>query len=221
MWGDGQMKRFIRKVAPSGCRILRTAVWFTGICAGLSTANADTSHMALPPGYSTSRTGDRHDFDYFVGGWVTKQRRLKVRGVSSSEWEEFPATLCMTPYLDGLATVDELFMPTKNRAGLTLRAFDVEKRQWSIYWVNSATGKLDPIPVVGGFQGNHGEFYAQDEDNHRPVRVRYTWDKIDRDHARWSQAFSYDNQTWETNWISDFTRADTSATCKNGRPNRS
>ena len=31
-------------------------------------------------------------------------------------------------------------MPTKKRAGLTLRAFDVEKRQWSIYWVNGIHG---------------------------------------------------------------------------------
>jgi hypothetical protein len=174
----------------------------------------------LPPGYSTSRSGDLHDFDYFVGGWITKQRRLKARGVGSSEWEEFPATECLTLYLGGLATVDELYMPTKNRAGLTLRTFDPEKRQWSIYWVSSMDGKLDPDPVVGGFQGSHGEFYALDEDDHRPVKVRYTWDKIDRDHARWQQAFSYDNRTWETNWIGDFTRADASKVCENGRPRR-
>ena len=80
--------------------------------------------------------------------------------------------------------------------------------------------ELDPDPVVGGFQGNHGEFYAQDEDDHRPVKVRYSWDKIDHDHARWQQAFSYDNRTWETNWIGDFTRADTSRICENGRPRR-
>jgi hypothetical protein len=92
----------------------------------------------LPPGYSTSHTGDVHDFDYFVGGWITKQLRLKARGVGSSDWE-----------------------------------------------------------------------------------VRYIWDKIDRDHARWQQAFSYDNRTWETNWIGDFTRADPSKICENGRPKRS
>jgi hypothetical protein len=52
------------------------------------------------------------------------------------------------------------------------------------------------------------------------VKVRYTWDKIDNDHARWQQAFSYDNRTWETNWIGDFTRADAFKTCENGRPRR-
>ena len=57
---------------------------------------------------------------------------------------EFPATLCMTPYLDGTATVDELSMPARGIAGLTLRTYDPAKRQWSIYWLSSATGRLDP-----------------------------------------------------------------------------
>src|SRR5262245_46502601 len=84
------------------------------------------SAARVPPGFTLDRRGDVHDFDYFEGGWTTAQRRLKARGVGSTEWEEFPATLCMTPYLDGLATVDELFMPTQGRSGLTLRIFDRE-----------------------------------------------------------------------------------------------
>jgi hypothetical protein len=181
-------------------------------------AEPRVASAATPPGYSLTRTGDSHDFDYFVGGWITKQRRLINRGVGSSDWEEFPAVQCLTPYLAGLATVDELYMPTKGRAGLTVRAFDVVTQQWSIYWVSGSTGPLDP--VVGGFQGNHGEFYGQDEDDHRPVKVRYMWDKIDHDHARWQQAFSYDNRNWETNWIADFVRADAAKLCESGRPRR-
>ena len=42
----------------------------------------------------------------------------------------------------------------------------------------------------------------------------------DHDHARWEQAFSYDDRTWETNWVADFERADASKTCENGRPRR-
>ena len=161
-----------------------------------------------------------HDFDYFAGAWTTHQRRLKARGVGSNEWEEFPATLCMTLYLEGMATVDELYMPTKGVAGLTLRTFDPEKRQWSIYWVSSATGRLDPVAVVGGFEGNHGEFYAAEQDGGRPIKVRYTWDIRDHEHARWEQAFSYDDRTWETNWTADFERADPAKTCAGGRPRR-
>src|SRR5262245_20336783 len=186
--------------------------------AGLAVAApADQSRPSVPPGYTTARTGDVHDFDYFAGGWTTHQRRLKTRGAGSDEWEEFPATLCMTPYLDGMITADELVFPTKGWSGFTLRTFDLEKRQWSIYWVSSATGRIDP-PVVGGFDRDHGEFYGEDVDAGRPVKVRYTWDKLDHDHARWNQAFSYDDRAWETNWIADFTRADTATTCESGRP---
>jgi hypothetical protein len=181
---------------------------------------AGTGGGLQPPGYTLERTGDKHDFDYFVGGWTTKQRRLKARGVGSSDWEEYPAVECLGLYLDGLATVDELYMPTKNRAGLTLRTFDVEKHQWSIYWVSSSTGRLDPVPTVGGFEGNRGEFYADDHEDGRPIKVRYLWNKLDQDHARWEQAFSYDDKTWETNWVADFTRADASKVCNNGRPKR-
>ena len=192
------------------------------ICAMVISGSAagDESHATVPPGYSTSRTGSLHDFDYFAGGLTTHQRRLKARGTGSNEWEEFPATLCMTLYLDSMATVDELYMPTQGLAGLTLRTFDPAKHQWSIYWVSSATGRLDPVPVVGGFQGNRGEFYAADHDNGRPVKVRYTWEIRDRDHARWEQAFSYDERSWETNWTADFERADPLKTCTGGRPKR-
>jgi hypothetical protein len=210
-------RRLIRGAGPL---ILLTALVFAGGPAGSRPANAGTSNGALPPGYSASRTGDMHDFDYFAGGWITKERRLKARGVGSSDWEEFPATLCMTVYLGGVATVDELYMPTRKSAGLTLRTFDPRTHQWSIYWVSSTTGKLDSAPVVGGFNGNHGEFYGEDEDNDRAVKVRFLWDKIDHDHARWQQAFSYDDRTWETNWVADFTRADASKVCSNGRPKR-
>jgi hypothetical protein len=176
--------------------------------------------QTAPPGFTMERTGRITDFDYFEGGWTTVQRRLRVRGAGSNDWEEFPATLCMTPYLDGAATVDELYMPTLNRAGLTLRLFDPAARQWSIYWINSATGRLDPVPVVGGFSGNRGEFYANDTADGRPIKVRYIWTIADQNHARWEQAISYDDRTWETNWTAEFTRADAAAVCDNGRPRR-
>jgi len=191
----------------------------TVVAGAVSSAAADSS-TDVPPGYSMAVTGSPHDFDYFVGGWTTQQRRLKARGVGSNDWEEFPATLCMALYLDGIATVDELYMPKTGRAGLTLRTFDLQKHQWSIYWVNSATGKLDPIPVVGGFKGDRGEFYASDQENGRPIKVRYLWTRRDHDHARWEQAFSYDNRTWETNWIAEFVRADPATTCVGNRPKR-
>lgn len=201
---------------PKGMGLVTGVLLFGGAA---SLAPAQSGSPGSPPGYDIQRKGDAHDFEYFQGAWTTTQRRLKARGVGSTEWEEFPATLCMTPHLDGIATVDEIWFPTKQWAGLTLRTFDLQKRQWSIYWVSSASGRLE-TPVVGGFSGERGEFYGKDKDGDRPVKVRYSWLKVDQDHARWEQAFSYDNRTWETNWTADFTRADAAKACDRGRPKR-
>jgi hypothetical protein len=39
------------------------------------------------------------------------------------------------------------------------------------------------------------------------VKTRIVWSRITPVSARWEQAMSPDSgQTWETNWVSDFTR---------------
>jgi hypothetical protein len=140
-------------------------------CAAHSPPVAAPSGSALsarvPSGFTLQRTGDVHDFDYLAGAWTTVQRKLRERGVGSTDWEEFPATQCVVPYLGGIANVDELYMPTKQAAGLTLRAFDSAARQWSLYWVSSTTGRLEPA-VIGGFDGDRGEFYSNDQWQGRP-----------------------------------------------------
>ncbi|WP_394835789.1 hypothetical protein LVJ94_02525 [Pendulispora rubella] len=151
--------------------------------------------------------GNMHDFDFLDGNWTVTRRRLKVRGVGSRDWEEYVGTTKTTQYLGGMVSVEESVSPSKGSAGVTLNVFNPEKRQWSIYEINGKAGKLEP-PNVGGFTGTRGEFYGDDEDNGRPIKVRYIWLKLSPDSARWEQSFSYDNgHTWETNRTSAFTRA--------------
>jgi hypothetical protein len=50
--------------------------------------------------------------------------------------------------------------------------------------------------------------------------VRFHWSKLSRDKLKWEQAFSYDDKTWETNWINVLERVDEAATCDHGRPRR-
>ena len=92
--------------------------------------------------------------------------------------------------------------------GLTFRTFNSERREWSIYWVNSDAGILQE-PVFGRFEGGVGRFYGVDVDNGRPVRVIYVWQDITPTSAHWAQAFSYDaGFSWEVNWTMQFTRAE-------------
>ena len=60
----------------------------------------------------------------------------------------------------------------------------------------------------GRFEDGVGTFYGEDVFEGRPIRVRFLWSDITPVSARWAQAFSPDGgETWETNWIMDFTRA--------------
>jgi hypothetical protein len=205
--------------------LLSTAACFSGCspCASqlraAATAPAPTSEVKPDPalGYSLEGTGDLHDFDTFAGAWSFQNWRLKQRGVGSTEWDEFPATSCTTLYLGGGANVDEVVFPTKGWSGLTVRTFHKEKRQWSIYWVNSRDGAMYP-PVVGGFAGDTGDFFGPDTDDGRPVLVRFHWTRFSPDHLKWEQSFSYDGRSWETNWINELQRVDEATTCDHGRP---
>lgn len=156
--------------------------------------------------YALDVTGGLHDFDFVAGSWSVANRRLKDRGVGSTQWDEFPAQSRGQVLMGGVVNVDEVVFPTKGWAGVTFRTFDIARRQWSIYWVNSRDGKVQS-PVYGGFDGDVGLFYGDDEDNGRPVKVVFKWTRHGPDAARWEQAFSYDGgTTWETNWVNWFTR---------------
>lgn len=161
-----------------------------------------------PYRYTLDGTGDVHDFDFLEGSWRSVSRRLKQRGVGSDDWEVFPGESWLKVLLGGVANVDEIHFPTKGWSGMTLRHFDVARRQWTIHWVNSRDGLMQS-PVWGGFEGDTGLFYGDDVDEGRPVRVVYRWTKQGAGHARWEQAFSYDEgRSWETNWVMEFVRQD-------------
>jgi hypothetical protein len=159
-----------------------------------------------PYRYALDVTGDVHDFDFEEGSWKVSNRRLKQRGAGSDEWEAFPGEIWAKVLLGGVANVDEIRFPTKGWAGISLRHFDMARKQWSIHWINSRDGLMQS-PVYGGFSGDTGLFYGDDVDEGRPVRVAYRWTKQDAGHARWEQAFSYDEgRSWETNWVMELSR---------------
>jgi len=207
---DLRVKRIaaIRRLGYGSVLILTLGPW-----GGAASLEPGGTPDGVPPGFSLARSGDVHDFDFLRGAWTTRQRRLAQRGVGSAAWQEAPANQhCAAALLDGAALIEESRFPDGKPAGLFLYTFNAQQHQWSIFWVNPRTGRPDP-GTVGGFEGTRGEFYGDDEDNGRAVKVRVTWTASDRDHARWEQAFSFDKRTWETNWITDFTRGDSARLC--------
>lgn len=163
----------------------------------------------------TPRPGAAHDFDFLIGTWHTRQRRLKKRLQGNDEWELFEATVTMQRLPGGVANFDTLVAEAwrPGWVGMTFRVFNPSTTLWSIYWLTNEGGGIDPAsgrlesPVVGRFDGDVGLFEGDDVFEGRPIRVRFRWTRQGRDAAHWEQAFSADGgHTWETNWVMAFER---------------
>jgi hypothetical protein len=153
--------------------------------------------------------GTAHDFDFWFGRWHVLNRCLRRRLAGCEEWEEFAAEVVARPLLGGLGNEDEFRTDHDGgMIGMSFRFFDPRTRLWSIYWADSRRcGLLDP-PVMGSFDDGTGVFEGPDTFEGRPIRVRFTWSQVDTPAPRWEQAFSADRgQTWETNWVMEFTPA--------------
>lgn len=157
---------------------------------------------------SVQSVSGTHDFDFFLGRWNVHNRRLRERLKGCKEWIEFEATAVARPLPSGFGNEDEFhtnYWP--GFVGMSFRFFDPQTKQWSIYWSDNRRGGGHLAPVVGSFSGDVGIFEGPDTFEGRPIVVRYTWSRVTTPSPRWEQAFSEDGgETWETNWVNDFTR---------------
>lgn len=166
--------------------------------------------MTGSAGNTVPPSATANDWDFLVGRWTVRHRKLRERLTGSSDWMEFDGSCENWPLLGGGANVDDniFHTPDETYSGVSLRAFDPATKQWSIWWLDSrATDRLD-VPVRGTFEDGVGTFLAEDIWKGTPVRVRFRWSDITPQSARWEQAFSTDGgATWEVNWVMKFTRA--------------
>ncbi|MEP6952323.1 MAG: hypothetical protein ABI863_23730 [Ginsengibacter sp.] len=149
-----------------------------------------------------SLNSSKNDFDFLIGKWTVKNRKLKTRLDGCNGWIEFDATNEDHGVLNGLGNMDRFktFFNEKPFEGLTIRLFNPVTRLWSIYWADSNVGVLD-VPQVGSFEKNIGYFYSKDIFRGKEIIVVFKWDKTDLENPSWSQAFSADNgKTLEWNW---------------------
>jgi len=178
------------------------AAWCAALAAAPQTLRlGPTTRSAIAPAF----VGRPGDFDFLVGRWSVRNRRLKKRHVGSTDWDEFEAVNHAWTHMNGSVSVDEIAFPDRGFSGCTVRTLDLATGRWAIYWINSTVGRLCP-PVHGGFCGDRGEFFGDDEDNGRPVKVRFIWERLGAGHARWTQAFALAGGAWETNWVMDMER---------------
>ena len=155
---------------------------------------------AAAPASPSARDG-AHDFDWDIGTWKTHQRRLLHPLTGSTTWVEYEGTDVVRKIWDG-ANVGEI--RAEGSAGsleiFTLRLYNPQTREWSIYFTNKAGGALG-VPAVGSFKNGRGDFYDQENYNGRTVLLRFSVSDITAGSCRFEQAFSADGgRTWEVNF---------------------
>jgi hypothetical protein len=158
-----------------------------------------------------SAVSSPHDFDFIAGWHNVHHKILRSRLSNSKDFDEYDARQEMHLVLNGIGDIETHYLHKEDGSlleGVALRLFNPSTRLWSIYWVNSDDGILQP-PVTGSFDAGVGRFYGKDSYKGKPILVQYLWDARNVDRPVWQQAFSTDNgKTWEWNWYMYFSRSD-------------
>ncbi len=149
------------------------------------------------------------DFDFILGDWHVRHRRLNARLAGCQDWTAFSGLSSTRQTLGGFGNVEDnlLHFPDGDVRAIAMRSYDPATRAWSIWWLDARQPHRLDVPVVGRFEDGIGVFYADDVLDGQPIRVRFTWRPNTGGHPAWEQAFSPDaGSTWETNWTMEFMR---------------
>jgi hypothetical protein len=174
-----------------------------------SRAQSTGSEVSITTRQQPDKQGNgQNDFDFEIGTWKTKLKRLMNPLTGSNTWIEYEGTTVVRKVWDGRANLVEL--DVKGAAGrieaLSLRLYNPESRQWSLNFANVRSGVMT-IPTIGEFKNGRGEFYNQETLNGRAILVRFVISDITQNSCRFEQAFSDDGgKSWEVNWIAIDTR---------------
>lgn len=161
--------------------------------------------MPLPPD-----TTAPSDFDFIIGDWRVRHRRLNARLAGCTDWTEFEGDSSTCKILGGYGNLEDnlLHLPDGPVRAVAMRSYCRSAGTWSIWWLDGRNPTALDAPVVGKFADHVGLFFADDVLDGRPIRVRFTWTATPGAHPRWEQAFSADGgQSWETNWQMEFVPA--------------
>ena len=186
----------------------RTLIKAAGAAAVLpAVAHASNAPVLdpVPPLPKKPTPGKAGDFDFLAGEWKIQHWRLPP---GAKEWDRFDGEATCWTILGGVGSVEELRIPSRGFSGMGLRLLDVQKQQWSDFWVNAKTGVLAPPGLQGSFEKGAGLFWAEEEENGKKTISLGIWDLITPRSCRWRQAVSEDGgKTWAHNWVMHWQRA--------------
>src|SRR5579871_2056057 len=119
------------------------------------------------PSTDTLRDGS-HDFDFNLGTWHTRIKRLLHPLSHSSDWTSLDGTVTVRKVWAGRGQLEEIEADGSlgHFEGLTLFMYNPAAHQWSMSFSNSSSGTMD-IPGIGEFRNGRGEFIDQETYNGR------------------------------------------------------
>ncbi|WP_454713750.1 DUF1579 domain-containing protein [Caulobacter segnis] len=153
--------------------------------------------------------GSIHDFDFFIGSWTVRHRRLRKRLAGNTEWEEFDGTTVCQALLGGVVNLNEskAMRATGPTTGMGLRAYDAKTDTWADWYLSAANPHEIGPPGIGRFANGVGTFLSDETFEGRPIKVRGQFRSLSPGEAQWDQAFSPDGGvSWETNWIMRYSK---------------
>ncbi len=202
---------------------LTAATGATGAASGDATAPD-----AAPDITPIDRPAAARDFDFLIGRWRVRHKRLKERlaGCDTDDpanWTEFETAHECWHILGGLGNVDRAWGEFAGAyyEGVSIRSFDANPAhprggEWLIYWMD--TGNPAPaFQVRGNFDeaGESGEFFGEDEVAGATYPLRFRWWRYPdaapgAPAAKWDQAYKLPDSgagegKWEVNWVMEFT----------------
>ena len=147
------------------------------------------------------------DFDFIIGKWIVKHKRLNSRLSNCDEWTEFEGLSETMKILGGFGNLEDnlLHFPDGSFHAVAMRSYCIKSETWRIWWLDGRNPTHLDTPVIGKFIADTGLFFSDDVLDNQPIKVRFTWTAVSGKNPCWDQAFSRDDgATWETNWKMEF-----------------
>ena len=150
------------------------------------------------------------DFDFLIGDWNIRHKRLKDG--TKDIWQCFDSSATVHPVLGRMGSIEELRKPDGSYLGMAVRVWLPELEKWADHWTSAVNGVVN-APQFGSFIDGEGVFISEEKVDGVKLQYRGVWDRITLDSCRWHQSASKDDgKSWDWNWWMEWTRQSLSGT---------
>src|SRR6266702_6252191 len=129
---------------------------------GASTSQQQPSRPSVVSAAAAPLHDGAYDFDFLIGNWKARVRRLPDRLVGSTTWVEYNGISNHKKILDTNANFEEFEVDNPEKhlhiKAQTLRLYNPDSHQWSIYLLDLDRGALNLPPVVANLMGTAASF---------------------------------------------------------------